>query len=336
MAAERAGGCNFLQRSTFPFLTLLLLTAVPCRASADTSVDLVEISTGATATAVSQQRGQRQDIQLLARSQPGTELNSKKLIVLEKIGKAPGSPVTLPDVHAANKWLCEAAGGVLDDDYRCSKKRVYRFEDKDSLNKISAHRDAIRSVFRTPGVRSITGPRGGQVQLVYMGLPFVEWSEEWNRQASATQTYLNANRPKPTTQVPLHFLKGTELLQIAPDSCDNCFYSNRRLADEAELLKHLLDFWHSDCVAEACAKAHVLVVDDAELGTPFTCFTGAKVQMLTQKPSSRGGRGAAPPPRHNNVGQSTRRFKSQHPRALPPDQAFPISLLPPLGAISRG
>ena len=36
-----------MQRSTFPFLTLLLLTAVPYRASADTSVDLVEISTGA-------------------------------------------------------------------------------------------------------------------------------------------------------------------------------------------------------------------------------------------------------------------------------------------------
>jgi len=174
------------------------------------------------------------------------------------------------------------------------------------------------------------------VQLVYMGLPFVEWSEEWNRQASATQTYLNANRPQPATQVPLHFLKGTELLQIAPDSCDNCFYSNRRLADDAELLKHLLDFWHSDCVAEACSKAHVLVVDDAELGTQFTCMTGAKVKMLTQKAFFRGGRGAAPPPRHNNVGQSTRRFKSQHPRALPPNQASPISPLPPLGAISRG
>jgi hypothetical protein len=52
--------------------------------------------------------------------------------------------------------------------------------------------------------------------------------------------------------------------------------------------------------------------------------------MLTQKASSRGGRGAAPPPRHNNVGQSTRRFKSQHPRALPPTRPSPsLSSLPP-------
>lgn len=162
------------------------------------------------------QRSQRREVQLFARSQPGEELNSKKLVVLEKIGKAPGDPVTVPDVHAANKWLCEAAGGVLDDDYRCSKKRVYRFEDKNSLHNLRAHRDAIRSVFRTPGVRSVAGPRG-QVQIVFMGLPYVEWGDEWNRQASATQTYLQANRPQPSSQVPLHFLKGTELLHVDPN-----------------------------------------------------------------------------------------------------------------------
>ena len=105
-------------------------------------------------------RSQRREIQLLARSEPGADLYSSKLVVLEKIGKQPGELVSVPDMHAANKWLCEAAGGTLDDEYRCSSPRVYRFEDKGSLHDLMAHREAMRSVFRTPGVRSISGPRG--------------------------------------------------------------------------------------------------------------------------------------------------------------------------------
>ena len=90
----------------------------------------------------------------------------KNLVVLEKIGKLPGESVSVPDMHAANKWLCEASGGRLDDEYRCSSPRVYRFEDKESLHDLTAHRQAMRSVFRTPGVRSILGPRGKRANHV--------------------------------------------------------------------------------------------------------------------------------------------------------------------------
>ena len=121
-------------------------------------------STHAVASAVDagpeHQRSQRRQLQLLPRSQPGAELHSNSLVVLEKIGKQPGDNVTVPDVHAANKWLCEAAGGTLDDEYRCSEKRVFRFENKDALQDLKAHRSATRSVFRAPGVHSVAGPRG--------------------------------------------------------------------------------------------------------------------------------------------------------------------------------
>ena len=73
-------------------------------------------------------------MQLFAQSQPGAEVDSASLIVLDKIGKTPRDSLTVPDVHAANKWLCEATGGVLDDDYRCSQSRVYSFSDKAALS----------------------------------------------------------------------------------------------------------------------------------------------------------------------------------------------------------
>ena len=210
------------------------------------------------------QKGGR-DVQLFAQSQPGAEVDSASLIVLDKIGKTPRDSLTVPDVHAANKWLCEAAGGVLDDDYRCSQSRVYSFSDKAALSDLRAHAAAIRSVFRAPGVRTIAGPRGS-VQLVFLGLPYVEWGEEWNRQVSATQTYIKANRPQPANKVPMHFLRGTEILQIDPHKCDNCFYSSKRLPDNTDLLDTLLDFWHADCsgAGKACASAIVVVVDDAD------------------------------------------------------------------------
>jgi len=244
----------------------LLTLSLAC-ASASVGRDVVDRDAGGGAPHTVGGGGQRRGVQLLPLSQPGAEVDSKKLVVLDKIGKPPGDPVTLPDVHAANKWLCEAAGGSLDDDYRCDKSRVYKFETKELLHDLRAHRDAMRSVFRAPGVRSIVGPRG-EVQLVYMGLPFVEWGEEgseWNRQASATQTYLRAHRPQPAHEVPLHFLRGSELLQIERSSCHNCYYSVRRLADDSELLSQLLDFWHADCSATQCASAYVLVVDDREV-----------------------------------------------------------------------
>jgi hypothetical protein len=231
---------------------------------------------------------QRRAPQLLPQSQPGAEVDSsKKLVMLEKIGKLPGDPVSLPDVHAANKWLCEAAGGSLDDDYNCDKKRVYKFASKEMLHDLRAHRDAIRSVFRAPGVRSVAGPRG-EVQLVYMGLPFVEWGEEgseWNRQASATQTYLKAHRPQPAHEVPLHFLRGSELLQIERSSCHNCYYSVRRLADDSELLAQLLDFWHSDCSSRSaaqCVSAYVLVVDDREVDADFALLELLATRMWSK------------------------------------------------------
>ena len=37
-------------------------------------------------------------------------------------------------------------------------------------------------------------------------------------------------------QVPVHFLKGTEVLQIEPKLCDNCFYTQRRLRDHTGLV----------------------------------------------------------------------------------------------------
>ena len=95
----------------------------------------------------------------------------------------------------------------------------------------------------------------GEVQLVYMGLPYVEWGDgsgdEWGRQASATQTYMKANRPQPASEVPLHFLRGTDLLHIDPSACDNCFFLSTRLVDSQQLLRQLLDFWHSDCARSA-------------------------------------------------------------------------------------
>ena len=217
----------------------LLSLSLACCACASPGRNIAERDTGfqheqPAAEVVGGQ--QRRAPQLLPQSQPGAEIDSsKKLVMLEKIGKLPGDPVSLPDVHAANKWLCEAAGGSLDDDYNCDKKRVFKFASKEMLHDLRAHRDAIRSVFRAPGVRSVAGPRG-EVQLVYMGLPFVEWGEEgseWNRQASATQTYLKAHRPQPAHEVPLHFLRGSELLQIERSSCHNCYYSVRRLADDS-------------------------------------------------------------------------------------------------------
>ena len=146
-----------------------LLCAIFFLASAEAiSADLTEREFSPDAhPATYSDKSQRGEVQLFPRSHPGAELDSKKLIVLEKIGKPPGDPVTLPDVHAANRWLCEAAGGLLDDEYRCSKKRVYRFESKDSLHDLRAHRNAMRSVFRTPGVRSISGPRGMYEKQAY-------------------------------------------------------------------------------------------------------------------------------------------------------------------------
>lgn len=101
-----------------------------------------------------------------------------------------------------------------------------------------------------------------------MGLPPYEgWGDEWSRNASATQMYLKANRPQPAVEVPLHFLRGTELLQIEQSTCDPCFYHNQPLVESLPLLRQLLDFWHSDCGHDAiqpCASAYVIVVDDED------------------------------------------------------------------------
>jgi hypothetical protein len=101
-----------------------------------------------------------------------------------------------------------------------------------------------------------------------MGLPPYEgWGDEWSRNASATQMYLKANRPQPAVEVPLHFLRGTELLQIEQSTCDPCFYHNQPLVGSLPLLRQLLDFWHSDCGHDAiqpCASAYVIVVDDED------------------------------------------------------------------------
>ena len=252
---------NILRTTVSALPLLMLLLCGP--ATASSAVDVTERDRAGSAP-FQRSSSQRREVTLFARSEPGGMQDSKKLIVLEKIGKEPGDAMTVPDLHAANKWLCEAAGGTLDDDYRCSSRRVYRFEDKDALQNLTAHRDAMRSVFRTPGVRSISGPRGA-VQLVYMGLPDMELGDDWNRQASATQTYLKANRPRPAFEVPLYFLRNTELVRIAENKCDNCFFSKKRLPDDPALLKQLLDFWHSDCSAAACPAALVLVVDDVQV-----------------------------------------------------------------------
>jgi hypothetical protein len=140
-------------------LVLLLLLGPLPSAEARAESDLVRHDAGGPGLHYTP-RDQRREIQLLVRAEPGADLDSKKLVVLEKIGKRPGELVSVPDMHAANKWLCEAAGGTLDDEYHCSSPRVFRFEDKESLHNLRAHREAMRSVFRTPGVRSISGPRG--------------------------------------------------------------------------------------------------------------------------------------------------------------------------------
>lgn len=142
--------------------TLLLLLLLPSAVAAQPAFDLTQHDAGGHPPTPRSptHRTQRREIQLLARSEPGADLGLKKLVVLDKIGKLPGDPVSVPDMHAANRWLCEAAGGRLDDEYRCSSPRVFRFEDKESLHDLTAHRQAMRSVFRTPGVRSVVGPRG--------------------------------------------------------------------------------------------------------------------------------------------------------------------------------
>lgn len=142
-------------------------------------------------------------------------------------------------------------GGEQLEDMRCSKEGAFQFLSVSELDSVRTHSDAMRSVFRSPRTRSVSGPRG-TVQLVSGGLQgWGEWGEAWNRDAAATAAYLRVFLPRPRSLVQVDFMKGTEHLQFA---CDQCFTHASKLSERPELQRQVMDFWHKDCTSYRCPR----------------------------------------------------------------------------------
>ncbi|EKX46200.1 hypothetical protein GUITHDRAFT_138327 [Guillardia theta CCMP2712] len=181
--------------------------------------------------------------------------------------------VAATDVTAANRWLCEIAGGKQ---LTCCRSLesvpwVFQFRSEEAFDSVKSHKVALKSVFRTPRVLNIPGPRG-TIQLVSLGMTdkFGEMDFEpvmlCDVMGSGSDVqhlipWLQWNRMSAMVQVQVNFFRWTEQLRF---NCDNCVVRESRLVEEDALIEQIMDFWHADCDSR-CLRAYVLVVDDNDV-----------------------------------------------------------------------